>query len=118
MIQFFLAVALTLIAATVESRGFVMSFDAFKDGQFFPWYLVWSFLLYSLGIIIDYGALGVLAKSKYYMPELLALIFFTATIIGIAFFSGQFVIWSLSEKIVAGLIVVGLGYLTYMKDHA
>lgn len=109
------AVALTLVAASVEARGYVLSFDAFRNGTH-PALLLQAFAWYALGIWIDYAALFVLRQSSLYVPELLSMLFMSATLIGIALLSGQFFTWRTSDQAVAVLVAFGLVWLAYRVE--
>jgi hypothetical protein len=111
-----IAIVITLIAAAIEAHGYNYGFQAFKDGTINPNLAVLSFILYSLGIIVDYIGLHVMSKSTIYIPEILSTIFMVGTIVGIALLSGQFFTWKTADQAVAIAVVVGIGWLTYRVD--
>lgn len=108
-----LAILITIIAAGLEAYGYSYSFQAFENRSFDPWLLTKAFCLYSVGIWVDYFALFVMSKGSIYIPEILTVIFMTATIVGIALISGQFFQWKLLNQIIGVSVVVGLAWLTY-----
>lgn len=117
MITIIIAIVITITAALVEARGYVLSFAAFSNGNVNIWQLGVSLLWYILGILIDYIALYTLSQSKIFIPELLSTIFMLSTIVGIALLSGQFFQWQLIDKIVAVLVAMGLVWLAYHVDN-
>ncbi len=112
---FLFAIAITIIASAIESFAFMYSFEAIKQGVAVR-LLVTSLGLYIVGILVDYFALYVMSKSGTFAPELLAMIFMTSVIIGIALISGNFFTWKLVDQIVAVAVVVGIAWLSFRTE--
>ena len=108
---FTLALLLTIAAGFIEAQGYVLSFDAIREGSLIG--LMQSYVVYSVGIVVDYGALYILRHSSMYVPELLSMIFMGSAIIGIALFSGQFFGWDIINKCLAVTTALCLCALAY-----
>ena len=104
---------ITGITAYGDSRGFLYGSAAWKNDGL----SIIDALKSLAGFIL--GAVGFVLMVRYLnrlnleTPEILTLVWFTATIILVAIGSGKFLAWPKLDQLVALLIMVSLGYLVY-----
>ncbi len=110
----FMAFVLTCVAGIVEAKEYVYSFDGIKNNDLSKVSI--AFLIYSVGIIIDFIAISLLKNTNFFVPEILAMLFMAVVIIGIAVFSGQFFKWSALDQAVACMVFGGLLFLAYRHE--
>ena len=106
-----LIVVLTLLCGAGDALGFIHASKAWHDGQF-----VWmegfkSALGFQFGVIMYLLALRELSKFGVVATETQTLVWFGATIIGVAVLSGELLRWHATEQLVAVAVLAGIGWL-------
>ena len=106
-----LIVVLTLLCGAGDALGFVHASKTWQDGHF-----VWmegfkSALGFQFGVIMYLLALRELTRFGVVATEAQTLVWFGATIIGVAALSGQLLRWHATDQFVAFAVLVGIGWL-------
>jgi len=107
----FIVLSLTLFSGWADSRGFLHASYVWENDR-----IVWAELAKSaLGFTTGLSAYWIVLKFAKQMgimsPELQTLGWFTVTIIGVALASGKFLEWSVLDKGVAVLVLLGIARL-------
>jgi hypothetical protein len=112
----FLILGITLISGLGDALGFIHAARMWRDDR-----IVWGELGKSaLGFAVGLGSFWLsvkyLAEFGVMAPEAQTLIWFGATIVGVALISGRFLQWQPTEQVVAGAVVLGVGWLLLRAD--
>lgn len=104
-------VVLTLLCGLGDALGFVYAarvwdVDGFRWGQ-----ALRSALSFQFGVLMYWFALRELAQWGVVSPEAQTLVWFGATIIGVAALSGRVLHWPLLDQGVGLAVLAGLGWL-------
>jgi len=113
LISIIMIVISTLITAWGDSRGFLYGSNAWNKGVLDLTNGIKSVLGFAIGAVGFVIMVKYLNELKIKTPELTTLFWFVATIIFVAFGSRQLFSWPLIDKIVAFLVVIGLGFLSF-----
>jgi hypothetical protein len=108
-----LIVVLLLLCGAGDALGFVYAGRAWQDGR-----LVWleafkSALSFQFGVVMYLLTLRQLAQHFAISTEIQTLVWFGATIIGVAALSGQVLRWQPTEQLVAMAVLGGIVWLLY-----
>ncbi|MGZ3624338.1 MAG: hypothetical protein ACXWPG_14495 [Ktedonobacteraceae bacterium] len=108
-----LLVILTLISGLADAQGFVHAANIWQSGK-----LVWpevlkSALGFGIGIVMYWICIRFLQDFMIFSPEIQTLAWFTATIIGVALFSGKFLHWHTIDQIVGLAVLCGVAFLLF-----
>lgn len=111
MRSFALIVVFTLLCGTGDALGFVHASRCWQDGRF-----VWAEALkataaFQFGVVMYLLALRELSAHGVVATETQTLVWFLATIVGVAALSGQALRWHPIDQLVAALVLVGVGWL-------
>ena len=101
----------TLACGAADALGFVHAARVWQTGQF-----VWREALYSaacfqFGVAMYWIALRTLSAWGVVATEAQTLVWFAATIIGVAILSGQFLRWQALDQSVALAVLAGIAWL-------
>lgn len=104
-------VVLTLLCGLGDALGFVYAARVW-DGDGFRWgQALRSALSFQFGVLMYWFALRELAHWGVVSPEAQTLVWFGATIVGVAALSGRVLQWPLLDQGVALAVLAGLGWL-------
>jgi hypothetical protein len=115
-LRLLILVALTLVSGVGDAQGFIHAARMWKDGA-----LVWRELLGSaLGFAVGIGsywiAVRYFVRAGVLAPEVQTLVWFGATMIGVAVVSGRFLGWRGIDQVVATGVLLGLGWLVLRTE--
>jgi divalent metal cation (Fe/Co/Zn/Cd) transporter len=104
---------LSLISGLADAQGFVHAANIWQGGK-----LVWpevikSALGFGGGIIAYWICIRFLQDFRIVSPEIQTLGWFTATIIGVALFSGKFLHWHIVDQLVGIVVLCGVAWLLF-----
>jgi hypothetical protein len=108
-----LLIVLTLISGVADAQGFVHAANIWQGGK-----LIWpevlkSALGFGIGIVMYWICIRFLQDFRIFSPEIQTLAWFTATIIGVALFSGKFLHWHTVDQIVGIAVLCGVAFLLF-----
>jgi len=106
-----LLIALTLLSGVADAQGFVHASQVWLNGK-----LVWPEVMKSAvgfvgGIVAYWMCIRLLQELSIFSPEMQTLGWFTATILGVALFSGKFVQWPIVNQLIGIAVLFGLTWL-------
>ena len=103
-------IGLTLLSGFADAQGFLHAAQIW-EGKNVSWPEIGkSALGFGSGIIVYWCALKYMA-AHVATPEMQTMLWFGVTIVGVAVASGRFAQWRATEQIVAGGVVLGIGWL-------
>ena len=103
-------IGLTLLSGFADAQGFLHAAQIW-EGKNVSWpELGKSALGFGSGIIVYWCALKYMA-AHVATPEMQTMLWFGITIVGVAVTSGRFAQWRATEQIVAGGVILGIGWL-------
>lgn len=105
-------IALTLLCGLGDALGFVYAGKTWEGGHFAWHQALKSALSFQFGVVMYWLALRELQNWGVVSPETQTLVWFGVTICGVAALSGQLWRWQMSDQLVAGCVVLGIGWLT------
>jgi hypothetical protein len=101
----------TLLSGLGDAHGFVHAGRVW-DGSRFDWIeALKSAAGFQFGVFMYWFAVRHLAMQGVVAPEVQTLFWFSATIIGIAALSGQFLRWQLVDQAAAVAVLIGITWL-------
>jgi hypothetical protein len=98
----------TLLSGLGDAIGFVYAGKVWHDEEFSLVNALRSALGFQFGVLMYWCAARYLAAQGVVDPEVQTLFWFSATIIGIALISGQFLRWTLIDKATAIGVLAGI----------
>lgn len=106
-----LVTGFTIVSGIFDSIAFTHAARMWMDGR-----LIWieaakSASSFLLGMLMYWGAVRYLSEAGIVTPEVQTIIWFAATIIGVAVLGGRFLLWQPLEQFVAFGVLLGLGWL-------
>lgn len=106
-----LLIVLTLISGLADAQGFVHASNIWLNGK-----LIWPEVIksasgFGLGIVAYWICIKFLQDFRIISPEIQTIGWFTATIIGVAIFSGKFFHWQIVNQIVGIAVLLGVVWL-------
>jgi hypothetical protein len=109
--DFLILLVATLVCGAADALGFVHASRVWQAGRF-----VWREALMSaggfqVGVVMYWIALRTLGAWGVLATEAQTLVWFAATIIGVAMLSGQFMRWQVLDQAVAVAVLAGTGWL-------
>ena len=103
--------AATLACGAADALGFVHAARVWRAGAFiWPEALI-SAACFQVGVAMYWVALRTLGDWGVVSTEAQTLVWFAATIIGVAIFSGQFLRWQALDQGVAVGVLIGMAWL-------
>jgi len=108
-----LLIVLTLISGVADAQGFVHAANIWQGGK-----LIWPEVMksavgFGIGIVMYWICIRFLQDFRIFSPEIQTLAWFTATIIGVALFSGKFLHWHTVDQIVGIAVLCGVAFLLF-----
>jgi hypothetical protein len=84
-----------------------------QEGRLDGGALARSALGFAVGISLYWVAIRFMREIGIVAPEVQTTIWFGVMIVGVAILSGAFLRWKLADQIVAILVVIGIGWLSF-----
>lgn len=106
-------IGITLVSGLGDSLGFIYAGKMWRSGDLVLSELGKLALGFSVGISSYWLAAKYLNEFGVLAPETQTLIWFGATIVGVAFISGQFLQWQAIDQIVAVVVLLGIAWLLF-----
>ncbi len=113
MTSMLLVIVFTLLCGLGDALGFVHAGRVWHDGRFAWDEAAKSALGFQFGVAMYWLALRELTAWGVVSAEAQTLVWFGATIIGVAVLSGQLLRWHPSDQVVALLVLAGIGWLLF-----
>lgn len=110
---FFFIIVLTLLSGFADAQGFTHASDIWNNGKLNTTALGRSALGFSAGIFTYWLIVRYLQQVGIVSSEIQTVLWFSATIIGVAILSGKFVSWQRMDQFVAILVIAGIGWLLF-----
>ncbi|MDQ3012647.1 MAG: hypothetical protein M3X11_18300 [Acidobacteriota bacterium] len=104
-------IVLTLCSGMFDAQGFIYASQIWKDGALVKAAAAKSILFFFVGMTFYLFSLRFLQQISVVSPELQSLFWFAVTLIGVAVINGKFVQWSSVDRIVAAIVLCGIGWL-------
>lgn len=106
-----LLIALTLISGLADAQGFVHASNVWLNGKLLWPEVMKSAVGFGVGIVAYWICIRFLQDFRIISPEMQTIGWFTATIIGVAMFSGKFLQWHIVDQIVGIAVLLGVAWL-------
>lgn len=106
-------VVLTLLCGLGDALGFIHAARVWQHGVFVWSEAVKSALSFQFGVVMYWLALRQLADWGVVSAEAQTLVWFGATIVGVAVLSGRVARWPALDQLVAVLVLAGIGWLLF-----
>jgi NhaP-type Na+/H+ or K+/H+ antiporter len=103
--------ALCCVSGLADAQGFVHASRMWRADRFVWLELGRSATGFCVGIGFYWLSVRFMQRVGIGAPEVQTMIWFAATIIGVATASGRFGRWPVADQLVAGAVVLGLGWL-------
>jgi hypothetical protein len=104
-------VILTLLSGLLDARGFIHASRIWQDGRFVKVEVIQSSLFFFGGITFYLASIRYLQRIGIVLPEIQTVFWFAVTLIGVAVINGKFLLWGTVDRIVAVIVVLGIGWL-------
>lgn len=111
-----MAVGLTLITGVCDAYGFVHASRAWRDGNFVAREAILAVSLFMVGILTYIAVIRNLHNLGITSPEIQTLGWFATTIIGIAVIERSIFSWAYSDKAMAVVAIISVGWLVVRKS--
>lgn len=108
-----LILGLTLLSGFADSQGFLHAALIWQDRRLIWDELARSALGFGCGILLYWLTLRYLKQIRIGAPEMQTLLWFGATIVGVALLSGKFLQWRRIDQCVAIVVLLGIGWLLF-----
>ena len=103
--------AATLACGAADALGFVQAARVWQGGSFSMREALFSAACFQFGVAMYWIALRTLSAWGVVSTEAQTLVWFAATIIGVAILSGQFLRWQVLDQSVAIGVLAGIAWL-------
>lgn len=113
MMMLLWVVVFTLLCGLGDALGFVHASRTWQDGRFAWTEAAKSALGFQFGVVMYWLALRELSAWGVVSAEAQTLVWFGATIIGVAALSGQLLRWHPADQAVGLLVLAGIGWLLF-----
>lgn len=107
----FVIVILTVITGFTDARGFVHVAAMWDGSTFVPGAAAKAVGYFAVGIPAYMATIYFLRRHGLAVAELQVMFWFLITVVGVALMSGRFFAWSMVDRVVAGLVVMGMVWL-------
>ncbi|MBI1763963.1 MAG: hypothetical protein HYR56_21265 [Acidobacteria bacterium] len=107
----FWLIALTLLSGVCDAQGFVYAARMWQGGALVKAAALRSLLYFLVGMALYLYSLRFLQQFSVVSPELQSLFWFSVTLIGVAVINGRAAQWSSIDRLVAVLVLCGIGWL-------
>jgi len=108
-----LVVFFTLLSGIGDAQGFIHASKIWDNGKLVLREVGKSSLGYLIGIILFWIAIKFLRDLGIVSSGLQSIIWFAATIIGVALMSGDFFRWDLIDKLISVVTIICISLLIY-----
>lgn len=109
--QLLILLGATLACGAADALGFVHAARVWQAGQFVWREALISAVSFQVGVAMYWIALRTLGAWGVVATEAQTLVWFAATIIGVAILSGQFLRWQALDQAVAVAVLGGIAWL-------
>jgi hypothetical protein len=106
-----LVLVFTLLSGLGDAVGFIYASKVWQQDHFHMMNALKSVLGFQFGVLMYWCATRYLAAHGVVDAEVQTLFWFSATIVGIALLSGQFLRWAMVDKAVAVGVLLGIACL-------
>jgi hypothetical protein len=106
-----LIIGLTLLSGFADTQGFLHAANIWEGKKVIWSEVVKSTIGFATGIIMYWIVLKYLKAMQVTAPEVQTILWFGVTIVGVAIVSGRFAQWRVAEQMVAGGVILGIGWL-------
>ena len=113
-----LVMLLTLLCGIGDAQGFIHAGKVWQTDRFVWIEALKSAFAFQFGVIMYWLALRELTRWGIVSAETQTLVWFGATIIGVAALSGQFMRWHATDQAVAAFVLGGIAWLLYRGGAA
>lgn len=104
---------LTALSGLGDALGFIHAARVWQDGRFVWIEAVKCTAGFQFGMVMYWLALWNLTRHGIVAVEIQTLFWFSATIIGVALFSGQYLRWPAIDLVAAIGVLTGMGWLLF-----
>jgi uncharacterized membrane protein YoaK (UPF0700 family) len=111
IVSLIVIVLLTTLSGFADAQGFLHAAKIWGDERINWQEIAKSALGFAVGITIYWIVLRTMKQIDIIGPEIQAIIWFAATIIGVAAASGSILKWHRIDQVVAVLVLFGIGWL-------
>lgn len=108
-----LIIGVTLVSGIADAQGFIHAGKIWQGGTAVPSEVAKSAVGFGIGLVTYWLALKYMQGFGIVAPEVQTAIWFSVTLIGVAFISGQFFRWPLLEQAVAIAVLLGMSWLMF-----
>jgi hypothetical protein len=113
-----IALALCCVSGLFDAQGFVHASRMWRDDRIAWGEVARSAGGFAVGITAYWMSVRFMQQLEVRAAEIQTSIWFAATIIGVGIASGRFGQWPLGDQILAGAVVLGLGWLVVRSSGA
>ncbi|MBV9256624.1 MAG: hypothetical protein JO215_01255, partial [Ktedonobacteraceae bacterium] len=100
-----LLVTLMLLSGFADAQGFVHASNIWLNGRLVWLEVIKSAAGFGAGIVAYWISIRLLQDVNLISPEMQTIGWFTATILGVAIFSGKFLHWRITDQLVGVVIL-------------
>lgn len=104
-------IVLTVITGYADARGFMHASTMWDGDTFIPATAMRAVGYFAIGIPAYLATIYFLRRHGLVVAELQVMIWFLITVVGVALMSGRFAVWSMPDRMVAALVVIGVAWL-------
>jgi uncharacterized membrane protein len=104
-------IVLTLCSGMFDAQGFIYASKMWKDGALVKVAAGKSILFFFVGMTLYLFSLRFQQQVSVISPELQSLFWFSVTLVGVAIINGKFMQWSNLDRVIALIILCGIGWL-------
>ncbi|GAC1349586.1 MAG: hypothetical protein NVSMB27_24110 [Ktedonobacteraceae bacterium] len=108
-----LLIMFTIISGLADAQGFVHASNIWQSGKPIWPEIMKSALGFGIGMVAYWFCVRFLQDFRIISPEIQTLGWFTATIIGVALFSGKFLHWHIVDQSVGIAVLCGVAWLLF-----
>ncbi|MBV9616074.1 MAG: hypothetical protein JO031_11515 [Ktedonobacteraceae bacterium] len=106
-----LLVTLMLLSGFADAQGFVHASNIWLNGRLVWLEVIKSAAGFGAGIVAYWISIRLLQDVNLISPEMQTIGWFTATILGVAIFSGKFLHWRITDQLVGVVILLCVAWL-------
>lgn len=104
-------IVLTLCSGMFDAQGFIYASKMWKDGALVKVAAGKSILFFFVGMTLYLFSLRFQQQVSVISPEFQSLFWFSVTLVGVAIINGKFMQWSNLDRVIALIILCGIGWL-------